>query len=132
MHDPTADRSQSVASPGEYQRQSSPSGIFSQREPPRLGVSRLDDATGEVEVATDERLDVSRLDSVFAVLGEIAEVPLELLLSARQSDQPPFGCRIGRESHVQIIYRMYRRRRNQRGHVKVPPRAVNSCEREAA
>ncbi|TMA61224.1 MAG: hypothetical protein E6J68_16670 [Deltaproteobacteria bacterium] len=48
----------------------------------------LDDAPGEVEVAADQRLDVPRLDAMFPVLGEVSDVPIELMVRARQSDQP--------------------------------------------
>src|SRR5437667_5034470 len=51
---------------------SPPSGVLAEREPTRFAVDRLDDAAGEVEVAADERLDVSRLDAMLPVLAEVS------------------------------------------------------------
>src|SRR2546427_7591408 len=83
----------------------SPSGgVLAEREPTRFAVDRLDDAASEVEVAADERLDVSRLDAMLPVLGEISTVPIELRVRARQFEQPGLGRWIGGEPHVLIIY----------------------------
>ncbi len=35
-------------------------------------MDRLDDAAGEIEVAADQRVDISRLDTVLPVLGEVS------------------------------------------------------------
>src|SRR5439155_22574016 len=82
-HGPTADRAQSVASPRESQRQPPSRGVLAEGESMRLAVDRLDDAAGEVEVAADQRLDVSRLDALFPILGEVSAVPIALLVLAR-------------------------------------------------
>src|SRR5881398_2081596 len=91
---------QSVASPREYQRQPPDRGVLAEGEPTRLAVDRLDDAAGEVEVAADQRLDVSRLDAMFPVLGEVSDVPIELMVRGRQSDQPALSRWVGGEPHV--------------------------------
>jgi len=95
---------QSGASSREYQRQPPSSGVLAEREPTRFAVDRLDDAAGEVEVAADERLDVSRLDAMLPVLAEISTVPIELMVRAGQSEQPGLSRWIGGELHVQVIY----------------------------
>ena len=59
-------RPQSGASSREYQRQPPSSAVLAEREPTRLAMNRVDDAAGEVEVAADERLDVSRLDAMLS------------------------------------------------------------------
>src|SRR2546427_526803 len=66
---------------------SPPSGVLAEREPTRFAVDRLDDAAGEIEVAADERLDVSRLDAMLPVLGEGSAVPIELMVRARESQR---------------------------------------------
>ena len=45
---------------------------------------------------------------VLPVLGEVPDVPLELIVRARQADQPAFGRRIGDEPHVYNVYVTYR------------------------
>lgn len=74
-----------------------------------LGVDRFDDAAGEIEVAADQLLDISRLDTVLPVLGEVPHIPLELIVRTRQTDQPAFGRGIGDELHVPHIYMTYHR-----------------------
>src|SRR5437667_7893351 len=69
----------------------------------RLAVDWLDDAPGEVEVAADQRLDVPRLDAMFPVLGEVSDVPIELMVRARQSDQPALVA----GSAVSLMYTSY-------------------------
>src|SRR5437870_11953139 len=71
-HGATANRPLSGASSREYQRQPPSSDVLAEREPTPLTVDRLDDAAGEVEVAADERLDVSRLDAMLPVLAEVS------------------------------------------------------------
>lgn len=88
-----------VAAASEDERQAASRIGFSQQQPARFVVRRLDDPACEEDGALEERLDLRWLDPVLPVLAEVASIPIELLCSTSDPAQPLVKAAVRRDLH---------------------------------